>query len=84
MSVLTNRVLLINWIFLFQKKNSILLFFLLIKKLQTFVTNNFLTLNNILFIEVLHFNNFIPFKFTFKLFLPPFLDLYPFQGIPLS
>jgi hypothetical protein len=54
------------------------------KKLQTFVTNNFLTLNNILFIEVLHFNNFIPFKFTFKLFLPPFLDLYPFQGIPLS
>jgi hypothetical protein len=38
------------------------------KKIKNLVTNNFLKQNNILFIEVLHFNNFIPFTFTFKLF----------------
>jgi len=38
------------------------------KKMTNLVTNNFSTLINIRFIEVLHVNNFIPFKFMFKLF----------------
>jgi hypothetical protein len=42
--------------------------FFIDEKITNIVTNNFLTLNNILFIEVLHFNNIIHFKFTFKLF----------------
>jgi hypothetical protein len=53
--------------------------FLSNEKITNIVTNTILTLNNILFIEVLHFNNFIPFKFTFKLFLTPLLDLLPFK-----
>jgi hypothetical protein len=75
LSILTNQVLLINWLlFLKFQKIKIKIFlnlnfiiFLTNEKITNIVTNNFLTLNNILLMEVLHFN-FIPFKFTFKLF----------------
>jgi hypothetical protein len=65
LSILTNWVLLINWLLVLKLK---LIIFLTNEKITNIVTNNFSTLNNILFIEVLHFNNFIRFKFTFKFF----------------
>jgi hypothetical protein len=69
----TGYYLLIGFFFLIQKFiinffKSQFHYFLTNEQITNIVTNNFLTLNNILFIEVLHFNNFIPFKFTFKLF----------------
>ncbi len=75
LSILTNRILLINYYYLkiskklkIIKNNLNFIIFLTNEKITNIVTNNFSTLNNILIIEVLHFNNFIPFKFTFKLF----------------
>jgi len=88
--VLTNWVLLINWLLFlkFQKIKIIFLnlnfiIFLTNEKITNIITNNFSTLNIILFIEV-KTSTTSSFQIHLQIFLTSFLDLHLFQGIPLS